>query len=607
MSHDHVDRSAGATPPPCPRCGGKTTRVHRRATDHWFAAARREPVLRFECRSAACGWSGLRAPDAAPGGDRRRPLVAGALLALLVGAAAVGLVAITADRWLPGSDAEPASAQGTAALRPQFQDAATQVPPAGWHAVGEILPSDDARHVGHAAGLQLRHGCTWGVPGRDPYRGTAEQALQAAGLPADAVRAIAQRIRSGESDGVVTLAREGIQSADGQRQFGRRLVASTYGMTLCFDTLVNFAEGHVERAPLFEFTSADGRRFSVIVPEVCGNVGVISDQPSAGIVLGERAERAANPVAQGAMGPPTTTPVAPPQAGPSGARVTAAPPRPRAGGRPDFAPVPPTGGGPSPRGPAPQSTPPATPVGPTPHARPEPPIAPPMARPDAGAPPPGSGGTPSPQDITPPQPPVGPPAQDITPPQSPQPPVAPTPPAVPKPPVTTPAGDPGTETPPPGSGGTPPPQDLTPPQPPQPQVGPTPPASPEPPRTPPTVDPDPRAPPPVGTVPPPAPPTPPLPLPVKPTQPAPPQPPPTPPPTPEAPELPPPSDPPPWMPPEPPWLPPDAPPWDDDPPPPTFAAEPELPRAVPAPGTLSTGLLGLAALLLSRRWCRRQR
>ena len=605
MSHDHVDRSAGATPPPCPRCGGKTTRVHRRATDHWFAAARREPLLRFECRSAACGWSGLRAPDAAPGGDRRRPLVAGALLALLVGAAAVGLVAITADRWLPGSDAEPASAQGTAALRPQFQDAATQVPPAGWHAVGEILPSDDARHVGHAAGLQLRHGCTWGVPGRDPYRGTAEQALQAAGLPADAVRAIAQRIRSGESDGVVTLAREGIQSADGQRQFGRRLVASTYGMTLCFDTLVNFAEGHVERAPLFEFTSADGRRFSVIVPEVCGNVGVISDQPSAGIVLGERAERAANPVAQGAMGPPTTTPVAPPQAGPYGARVTAAPPPPRAGGRPDFAPVPPTGG-PSPRGPAPQSTPPPTPADPTPHARPEPPIAPPMARPDAGAPPPGSGGTPSPQDITPPQPPVGPPAQDITPPQSPQPPVAPTPPAVPKPPVTTPAGDPGTETPPPGSGGTPPPQDLTPPQPPQPQVGPTPPASPEPPRTPPTVDPDPGATPPVGTVPPPAPPTPPLPLPVKPTQPAPPQPPPTPPPTPEAPELPPPSDPPPWMPPEPPWLPPDAPPWDDDPPPPPFPAEPELPRAVPAPGTLSTGLLGLAALMLSRRWCRRR-
>jgi len=60
------------------------------------------------------------------------------------------------------------------------------------------------------------------------------------------------------------------------------------------------------------------------------------------------------------------------------------------------------------------------------------------------------------------------------------------------------------------------------------------------------------------------------------------------------------------MPPEPPWLPPDEPPWDDDPPPPTFPAEPELPRAVPAPGTLSTGLLGLAALMLSRRWSRRR-
>jgi hypothetical protein len=561
--------------------------VHRRACDHWFARFRREPVLRFECRSAACGWSGLLAPhatpDATPDGERRRPRVAGALLAFVVAAAALGLVVVTVDRWVAGSGAGPAATQTTAMLRPQIQEAAVQVPPAGWHTVGEALPSDDARHAGHAAGLQLRHGCIWGAPGRDPYRGTAEQALQAAGLPADAVRAIAQRIRRGESDGEVMLARDGIQSADGQRQFGRRLVASTYGMTLCFDTLVNFAEGHVERAPLFEFTSADGRRFSVIVPDVCGNVGVISEQPPAGVVLGERAERAAHPVAPGAMEMPTSA-GAPPQAGSPGARGAATAPRAGAGagagGRP-ASPAPSMGSGgsvPSPRGTEPPSltqspTQPPTPVGPTPPATPEPPPAPPTGDPGPGTPPPASGGTPptlpTPQ-VTPPQPGIG-----------------PTPPAPTKPPLTPPAVEPGPGTPPPGTGGNPPPPQVTPPQPPKPPVGPTPPAKPEPPSTPPPVVPGPGTPPAGDT-------TPPLP-PGGPTPPPPTEPPP--PPLPEAPELPPPSDPPSW-------LPPVEPPWGDVPPPPSV--DPEPPRSVPAPGTLSTGLLGLAALMLSRRWARRR-
>jgi hypothetical protein len=554
--------------------------VHRRASDHWFAAFRREPALRFQCRSAACGWSGLRVPGATLDGDRRRPLVASALVALLVTAAALGLVAVTAEGWLPGDDAEPASAQATATLRPRLQDVEVPVPPAGWHDVGQALPADDARLAGRAAGLQIRQGCTWGAPGRDPYRGTAEQALQAAGLPADAVETIAQRIRRGESDGEVTLARDGIQSADGQRQFGRRLVASTYGMTLCFDTLVNFEEGHVERAPLFEFTSADGRRFSVIVPDVCGNVGVIDEQPPEGIVLGERAERTADPIAPGTSDMPATL-VGPAQTGPASAReVAAAPPRTGAGGRPALPPssmgegrLPPPGDTELPR-----PTQPPTPVDRTLPGTTRPPSMPPAVDPGPDTQPPG--------DLTPPStPPITPPTTPPTPPTA--------PPALPPtlPPVTPPITPPTTPTPTPSIRPpvTPP---VTPPT--------TPPSTPPiaPPTTPPPTPPvaPPALPPVTPPIAPPttAPPTPPINPPT--TPPA--TPPITPPPTPEVPDLPPPTEPPPWIPPDRPWV--------NEPPLPPIPTDPEPQRTVPAPGTFSTGLLGLAALMLSRRCCRRR-
>jgi len=543
MRHDSVDRGPRATTPPCPRCGGTLARVHRRAADHCVAAVRRGPVYRYQCRSAACHWGGLLAPAAPQGGDRRRPLVAGAVLALAVAAAAVGLIAGMPDPWGLRASVEPAPAQRPASVRLLPRDAEAVVLPAGWHAVGEALPLDDARQAGRAAGLQLRHGCTWGVPGRDPYRGTAEQALQAAGLPAEAVRVLAQRIQRGESDGVVTLARDGIQSADGQRHFGRRLVASTYGMTLCFDTLVNFAEGHVERAPLFEFTSAEGRRFSVIVPDVCGNVGVISESPPAGIVLGERAERTLAQAAPGtadAVAPP----VAPQHADPTRGPVPAGPPAAGAGGRTPR-PAPPTGRGadapppkePAPGTPASEATPPA--VDPGPGAQPAP----------------SSGDAPSPQDTPPPSPTMPPKPGDPTLPAVPaaphMPPPADAPPGTPASEATPPAVDPGPGTPPvPGDGDASPPQDTMPPQP--------------------TVPPTPGGPK-----------------------------------RPDAPESP---EPPPPPPPETPtWLTPE-PPWGDIPPLPPSAGpvDPAMPQPVPAPGTLSTSLLGLAALVLSRRWRRRR-
>lgn len=611
MSPDNINRGPGAKPPHCPRCAGQLARVHRRASDHWFASLRRGPVFRFQCRSVTCGWSGLLEPGPTPDIDRRRPLVAGALTVLFVAVAAVGLIAVTPDRRGPGSDAGSESAQGTVALRPLSQNAVVHVPPAGWHDVGQALPSDDARHAGSAAGLQIRHGCTWGVPGRDPYRGTAEQALQAAGLPADVVRVIAQRIRRGESDGEVRLARDGIQTADGQRQFGRRLVASTYGMTLCFDTLVNFEEGHVERAPLFEFTSADGQRFSVIVPDVCGNVGVISEPPLAGIVLGERAERAeraTDPVAPGTSETPTSS-GAPRLAGPVSVQTPFGAPRTMAGGGPDFPALAmgSGGNGPSPRGsasskstllptpptvdpsPGPQSprngastpaqdnalsqpTSPPTPVGPATPATAEPPLTSPKVVPGPTTQPSGSGSNPPPQGATPPQ--------TTVPPT----PAGPMPPITPLAPRTPPKVAPGPATQPPGNGSNPPPQGITPPQTtvPPPGNGSTPPGNGSTPPPQGTTPPQPMLPPrPGGPTPPATPfPAPPVTL------------------LPALPETPP-------TPVDPPYLPPAIlPPAVQELPP--ILPEPEPPRPVPAPGTLSTSVLALAALMLSRRWRRRR-
>jgi hypothetical protein len=52
----------------------------------------------------------------------------------------------------------------------------------------------------------------------------------------------------------------------------------TYGRTLCVNTKVNFRPGHVEKAALYEVNDATGKRHSVMVPEVCGNVSVLSDR-----------------------------------------------------------------------------------------------------------------------------------------------------------------------------------------------------------------------------------------------------------------------------------------------------------------------------------------
>jgi hypothetical protein len=129
--------------------------------------------------------------------------------------------------------------------------------------------------------LALRQGCAWGDPGRDPYRGTVEEALSRARLPADVIRQIVTKVRAGVADDRVEITNAAIRTVHDPREFDPKSVAMTFGRTLCVNTRVNFEPGHMERADYYEATDAAGNTYAVMVPYVCGNVSV----------LGERAER----------------------------------------------------------------------------------------------------------------------------------------------------------------------------------------------------------------------------------------------------------------------------------------------------------------------------
>jgi hypothetical protein len=130
--------------------------------------------------------------------------------------------------------------------------------------------------------LALRTGCRWGLPGRNPYRGDVEAALAAGGVPADAVRVIAAQVRNGVVAERLTIANDGIRGVSSGRVFDAKKVALSFGRTMCLDAQVNFPAGHSEPASLFEATDAEGRRHAAMVPDVCGNVSVLSDAAEAG-------------------------------------------------------------------------------------------------------------------------------------------------------------------------------------------------------------------------------------------------------------------------------------------------------------------------------------
>lgn len=269
----------------CPACGRKVRRVHR--TDDDMESRFAESMARYRCVSDRCGWNDLLpmqlplpAARPRPRIARRRPPIdvsgvknAGRRLVrawplLLAGIATAAIV----SHSLPGPSAAARDVRNTLPLK------------LGEHHDGVDITADHAllkaaEDPVSSAGVQrlsLKQGCAWGMPGRNPYRGSVEQALVTAKLPPEVIQRISSKVTAGQLDDRLEITNAGIRSErDDQREFESRNVAMTYGNTLCVNTRVNFKRGHVERASLYEASDKQGNLYSVMVPDVCGNVSVL--------------------------------------------------------------------------------------------------------------------------------------------------------------------------------------------------------------------------------------------------------------------------------------------------------------------------------------------
>jgi hypothetical protein len=253
-------------------------------------------MRRYACVSATCGWQGLLprlpAPRRAPAWRRwRRRLPLAARPAALLLTLCAGLALATwhglqdkppppRPAFAPGEhhEGEPLPPMHPLLRQAQQQsDAATN----GAGLRGSTLPAAAASAAAAAPEgsplLTLRRACVWGKPGRNPYRGTVEQALDTASLPPEVVREIARQVRAGTPADALQISNAGIVARDSGRRFNAGNVAMTYGMTLCVGTRVNFVAGHTEPAALYEAADHAGRVYAVMVPEACGNVSVLGE------------------------------------------------------------------------------------------------------------------------------------------------------------------------------------------------------------------------------------------------------------------------------------------------------------------------------------------
>lgn len=263
----------------CPRCGqAALLRVIEAAPPQALGRAGYGRVTHMRCSAEGCGFDGW-----VPRRTRRRQRARwlhGRLRRVLTGV----------RRWLPllgglvlaGAAAAGGAAIGSAwerAHAPSVVEQRAALPPGEYHD-GDPLP---AAHplaqpkAREASPLDLRGACVWGRPGRQPYRGSVAEALAAARVPAAVKAELLARHAAKRPDGRLVIANDGIRDEQGRLRFAAQGFAMTYGHTLCLETRVNFPAGHTEPADLYEVRDESGRRWSMMVPDVCGNVSLIAE------------------------------------------------------------------------------------------------------------------------------------------------------------------------------------------------------------------------------------------------------------------------------------------------------------------------------------------
>lgn len=274
-------RRSGILKRPCPHCGQVSLRRVGGALRGLGLEAPRAAYGRathMRCKADGCtfeGWVSRRAHRrrAAWWARRQWRHVAAALRPW---ASALGVLALL------GVGASVGAAVGSAWQQAQAPTLAEQRAglPAGEYHDGDPLPSAHplAQPAAVAAApLDLRGACIWGRPGRDPYRGSAEEAMRSAQLPAAVQAELVAKIQAGRRDGRLLIGNDGMRDESGALRFAATGFAMTYGRTLCLETRVNFRAGHTEPADLYQVQDPHGRRYAVMVPEVCGNVSFIQE------------------------------------------------------------------------------------------------------------------------------------------------------------------------------------------------------------------------------------------------------------------------------------------------------------------------------------------
>ena len=282
----------------CTACGSELRRVRRQSTD----GAQRS-VRRYACTSEACNWQGLlaRMPARrwAPFARRWRLTLRTAAAPLAVAAGLSAGLAVAAWHGLQPRPEAPV-------LKLALGDHHDGVPLPSTHplllrlqrakAASAATPARSASTTGPVSNTQLlnlRRDCVWGKPGRNPYLGSVEQALNTAALPAEVVREITRQVLAGTPVDQLEISSASILATASGRQFNPGNVAMTYGTTLCLGTRVNFLAGHTEAAALYEAADHSGRVYAVMVPKVCGNVSVLGQvvpQPVDGLATGDAAD-----------------------------------------------------------------------------------------------------------------------------------------------------------------------------------------------------------------------------------------------------------------------------------------------------------------------------
>jgi hypothetical protein len=125
--------------------------------------------------------------------------------------------------------------------------------------------------------LALRRFCAWGGAGRRPYRGTLDEVLRLARLPAAVREQINAAHAAARPHDRVVVSRDAIRSGSGPRVFDPELVALADSRQLCLGARVNFADGEAAEANLFEAFDDHGRRHSVIVPDDTSYVALLRE------------------------------------------------------------------------------------------------------------------------------------------------------------------------------------------------------------------------------------------------------------------------------------------------------------------------------------------